>query len=219
MRSVTPSPSRRRMNIAEVEAWWRSQEAHIHAQRGKPPQGKIGLAKAACAHFGCSERTWSRIRATIERRERDRISTNPIAAAMVAAMKTATVDRQLNTPKKPKLNTPKKTQGSQDHSSQALSTFADRIMPQLLVAVKTGTNRQDLQTFRDVVEQRLRELSPSVPPSNKSQHASSTELALIDALEAWLALPHTPTVATASKRLLDYVLYYRAQGLGSATTG
>lgn len=218
MRSVTPS-ARRRIGIAEAEAWWRSQEAHVHARRGKPPQGKIGLAQAACAHFGCSERTWSRIRATIQRRERERLAVNPIAAAMAAAMKTVKVERPLNTPKKPILNTPVKSQGSQVASPQVLSAFADCIMPQLIVAVKVGTNRNDLLAFRDATEQRLRELGASLPADGKSQHADSTELALIDALEAWLALPHTPTVITASKRLLDYVLYYRAQGLGSATTG
>ena len=217
MPSVTPSVYRR-IGIAEAEAWWRSQEAHVHAQRGKPPKGKTGLSQAACAHFGCSERTWSRIRATIQSRERERLATNPIAAAMFAAMMTVKIEPPLNKPKKHTLNTPIKIQGSQTPLSQVLSTFADRIMPQLLTAVRAGTNRSDLEAFRQAIDQRLRELESSIPPAGKSQHAASTELALIDTLEAWLALPHTPTVITASKRLLDYVIHYRAQGLGSAAT-
>ena len=218
MPSVTPS-TRNRIGIAEAEAWWRAQEAHVHAQRGKPPKGKVGLAQAACAHFGCSERTWSRIRAMIQRRERERLAMSPIAAAMAAAMKAIQAERSINTPINPRLNTPIKVHGSQVFPPQALSTFADRIMPQLMVAVKSGTNRSELQAFRDAAHHRLTELERSMPPAVKSQPADSTELALIDALEAWLALPHTPAVTTASKRLLDYVLYYRAQGLGSATTG
>lgn len=218
MRSMTPS-ARRRIGIAEAEAWWRAHEIHVHAQRGKPPKGKMGLAQAACAHFGCSKRTWSRIRATIQARERERLATNPIAAAMAAAMQAVRVESPLNTPKYPTDNTPNKTQGSQLPSPQALSAFADRILPQLLTAVKGGTNRSDLEAFRQAVDQRLRELDTSTHPLGKSQHAASTELALIDALEAWLALPHSPTVMTASRRLLDYVNHYRAHGLGSATTG
>jgi hypothetical protein len=216
---MPPSPNRSQIGIAEAEAWWRAHEGSVHTQRGRPRSNIISLSQAACAHFGCSPRTWSRIRAQIQRRERERLQTNPLAAAMAAAMaKPLSKQSKINTPTSQPKNTPQIKRGSQTAVPQELSIFAERIIGNLVTAVSASTKVTDLHALRDAIQQRLLVLEPPRSSQNSMQDTASIHLALIDALEAWLSLPHSEQVTRASKSLLAYVQYCRDQGFASGAT-